>query len=86
MSGSKHALNWTTLLIAIPVGLVASLVTLAFRGVIDLINRLLFGSNNDITVAMHVWPWIFWPLLVGAGGMWQDGSCVLPWRLRNRKR
>jgi chloride channel protein, CIC family len=69
VSGSKHALNWTTLLIAIPVGFVASLVTLAFRGVIDLINRLLFNSDSEITVAMHVWPWIFWPLLVGAGGV-----------------
>ena len=69
VSGSKHALNWTTLLIAIPVGLVASLVTLAFRGIIDLINHLLFHSDSEITVAMHVWPWIFWPLLVGAGGL-----------------
>ena len=69
MKGSKHALNWTTLLVAIPVGLAASLVTLAFRGVIELINRLLFNSGSEITVAMHVWPWIFWPLLVGAGGV-----------------
>lgn len=69
MSGSKHALNWTTLLIAIPVGLIASLVTLAFRGIIDVINQLLFNSDHEITVAMHVWPWIFWPLLVGGGGV-----------------
>jgi len=69
LKGSKHALNWTTLLVAIPVGLAASLVTLAFRGVIELINRVLFSSDNEITVAMHVWPWIFWPLLVGAGGV-----------------
>ncbi|WP_311790237.1 MULTISPECIES: chloride channel protein [Pantoea] len=69
MKGSKHALNWTTLMVAIPVGLAASLVTLAFRGIIELINRLLFSSDNEITVAMHVWPWIFWPLLVGAGGV-----------------
>jgi len=69
LKGSKHALNWTTLMVAIPVGLAASLVTLAFRGIIELINRLLFGSSNEITVAMHVWPWIFWPLLVGAGGV-----------------
>ena len=46
-------------------GPVASLVTLAFRGIIDLINHLLFHSDSEITVAMHVWPWIFWPLLVG---------------------
>jgi len=69
LKGSKHALNWTTLMVAIPVGLAASLVTLAFRGIIELINRLLFSSSNEITVAMHVWPWIFWPLLVGAGGV-----------------
>jgi len=69
LKGSKHALNWTTLLVAIPIGLAASLVTLAFRGVIELINRLLFNSGSEITVAMHVWPWIFWPLLVGAGGV-----------------
>jgi len=69
LKGSKHALNWTTLMVAIPVGLAASLVTLAFRGIIELINRLLFSSDNEITVAMHVWPWIFWPLLVGAGGV-----------------
>ena len=69
MKGSKHALNWTTLLIAIPVGFAASLVTLAFRGIIEMINHLLFGSSSEITEAMHVWPWILWPLLVGAGGL-----------------
>ncbi|MBE5254133.1 chloride channel protein [Mixta mediterraneensis] len=69
MKGSKHALNWTTLLIAIPVGFVASLVTLAFRGVIELINHLLFRSSNEITEAMHIWPWFLWPVLVGAGGL-----------------
>jgi len=69
LKGSKHALNWTTLLVAIPVGLAASLVTLAFRGVIELINRVLFNSGSEISVAMHAWPWIFWPLLVGAGGV-----------------
>lgn len=69
MKGSKHALNWTTVLIAIPVGCAASLVTLAFRYVIELINRLLFHSNSDITSGMHQLPWIFWPLVVGAGGV-----------------
>ena len=69
MSGSKHALNWTTLIIAVPVGCAASLVTLGFRGVIELINQLLFGSDAEITAAMHLWPWFTWPLLVGAGGL-----------------
>ncbi|MBD8261502.1 chloride channel protein [Pantoea agglomerans] len=69
MKASKHALNWTTLLIAIPVGCAASLVTLAFRGVIELINHLLFARSGEITESLHLWPWIFWPLLVGAGGV-----------------
>lgn len=69
MKSSKHALNWTTLLIAIPVGCAASLVTLAFRGVIELINHLLFARSGEITESLHLWPWIFWPLLVGAGGV-----------------
>ncbi len=46
VKASKHALNWTTLLIAIPVGCAASLVTLAFRGVIELINHLLFARRR----------------------------------------
>lgn len=69
MKASKHALNWTTLLIAIPVGCAASLVTLAFRGVIELINHLLFARSGDITDSLALWPWIFWPLLVGTGGV-----------------
>lgn len=66
---SRHALNWTSILVAIPVGLVASLITLLFREAIDLIDRLLFAGHTDITQAMHVYPWYFWPLIVGAGGV-----------------
>ena len=68
-TGSKHALNWTSILVAIPVGLVASLVTLAFRHMINLSDALIFGGQQDITEAMHVWPWYLWPLIVGAGGL-----------------
>ena len=69
-AGSKHALNWTSLLVAIPVGLVASLVTLGFREAIALINTLAFrGGGEDITRAMQVWPWYSWPLIVGIGGV-----------------
>lgn len=69
MSSSKHVLNWTSLLVAIPVGCAASLVTLGFRQLIELINQLLFHSDRDITVAVTAWPWFSWPLLVGAGGV-----------------
>ncbi|MBJ9999923.1 chloride channel protein [Erwinia sp. S38] len=67
--GTKHALNWTSILVAIPVGLVASLVTLGFRKLIELIDGLVFSGEQDITEAMHVYPWYFWPLIVGVGGL-----------------
>lgn len=66
---SRHALNWTSILVAIPVGLVASLVTLGFREAINLIDGLVFNGQTDITRAMRVYPWYFWPLIVGAGGL-----------------
>ncbi|BCQ41712.1 hypothetical protein ERHA54_43150 [Erwinia rhapontici] len=66
---SKHALNWTSILVAIPVGLVASLVTLGFREAINLIDGLVFNGQTDITQAMRVYPWYCWPLIVGAGGL-----------------
>ncbi|MBK4725097.1 chloride channel protein [Pantoea agglomerans] len=66
---SKHALNWTSILVAIPVGLVASLVTLGFREAINLIDSLLFRGQTDITRAMQVYPWYIWPLIVGCGGL-----------------
>ncbi|MCX8966929.1 Cl- channel voltage-gated family protein [Erwinia psidii] len=69
MTGSKHALNWTTIMVAIPVGLVASLVTLAFRQLIELLNALLFGTQRDVTQAISVYPWYLWPLIVGTGGL-----------------
>ncbi|MEY8770255.1 chloride channel protein [Erwinia sp. ACCC 02193] len=68
-TGSKHALNWTSLLVAIPVGLAASLVTLGFRLLIEGINLLMFGSRQDVTQAIGVWPWYTWPLIVGGGGI-----------------
>lgn len=66
---SKHALNWTSILVAIPVGLVASLVTLGFREAINLIDGLVFNGQTDITQAMRVYPWYCWPLIVGTGGL-----------------
>ena len=66
---SKHALNWISILIAIPVGLVASLVTLGFREAINLIDGLVFNGQTDITQAMRVYPWYCWPLIVGIGGL-----------------
>ncbi|KAB8311860.1 Cl- channel voltage-gated family protein [Erwinia endophytica] len=68
-SGRRHALNWTNILVAIPVGLVASLVTLGFRAGIALLNSLIFGTQQDVTQAMGVYPWFVWPLIVGGGGV-----------------
>lgn len=69
MKEAKHALNWTALLIAIPAGITGAIVTLGFRHAIEFFNDLLFGRSDDITRAMHVWPWFFWPLIVGGGGV-----------------
>lgn len=68
-TGSKHALNWSSLLVAVPVGLAASLVTLGFRLLIERLNLLMFGSRQDVTQAINVWPWYTWPLIVGVGGL-----------------
>lgn len=68
-TGSKHALNWTSILVAVPVGLVATLVTLGFRQLIELINSLLFGTHQDVTQAIGVYPWYLWPVVVGLGGV-----------------
>ncbi|MFU9137085.1 chloride channel protein [Erwinia tasmaniensis] len=68
-TGSGHALNWTSILVAIPVGFAATLVTLGFRLVIELINSLLFGSKQDVTQAIAVYPAYLWPLIVGVGGL-----------------
>lgn len=68
-TGSKHALNWSSLLVAVPVGLAASLVTLGFRLLIEQINLLMFNSRQDVTQAIDVWPWYMWPLIVGIGGL-----------------
>lgn len=65
-------------MVAIPVGCAASLVTLGFRHLIALINQLLFHSDRDITVAITAWPWFFWPLLVGAGGVIAGFFCAMP--------
>ncbi|WP_067703992.1 MULTISPECIES: chloride channel protein [unclassified Erwinia] len=68
-TGNRHALNWTSILVAIPVGFAATLVTLGFRLVIEIINSLLFGSKQDVTQAIAVYPAYFWPLIVGGGGL-----------------
>ncbi|MGV3345969.1 chloride channel protein [Enterobacteriaceae bacterium LUAb1] len=66
---NKYSLNWSSILVAIPVGIVASLVTLGFRQAIAWIERMLFGSDLNITQAMAVYPWYSWPLITGAGGI-----------------
>jgi len=66
---SRHALNWTSILVAIPVGLVATLVTLLFREAIALVDALIFGGSGDITQSMRAYPWYCWPLIIGAGGL-----------------
>ncbi|PIJ50229.1 Cl- channel voltage-gated family protein [Erwinia sp. OLTSP20] len=66
---NRHILNWTSILVAIPIGMLGAMATLLFRVLIELLTRLIFGSAHDITRAVTAWPWFCWPLIVGFGGI-----------------
>jgi CIC family chloride channel protein len=57
----------TAVLIALPIGVLAALVTSLFRWAIDWCDTWLFGSHADITVVMAHLPW-GWVLAVPALG------------------
>lgn len=65
----RHILNWTSILVAIPIGMLGAMATLLFRALIEILTRLIFGSGDDITHAVLSRPWYSWPLIVGAGGL-----------------
>ncbi|MFZ4835247.1 chloride channel protein [Rouxiella sp. Mn2063] len=67
--GAGHKTEWVNLLIAIPVGIIAALVTVCFRLAISAINGLMFTDGSDITKAFNEYPWITWPLVTAAGGV-----------------
>lgn len=57
------------LLIAIPAGIIAALVTIAFRGAISGINGLMFTNGGDIAQAFLEYPRAIWPLITTFGGV-----------------
>jgi len=61
--------DWINLLIAIPAGIIAALVTIGFRGAISGINGLMFTDGTDITKAFVEYPRMVWPLITAAGGI-----------------
>lgn len=65
----KPGLRIRTLLIAVPIGVVAAMVTFAFRLAIEGLTRVIFGTGVEITEAMPRYPVYLWPLVVGAGGV-----------------
>src|SRR5476651_2681456 len=67
------------LLIAIPIGIVAALVTIAFRSAISGINDLMFSDGTDITKAFLEYPRLVWPLITAAGGI--VAGFILLWAL-----
>jgi CIC family chloride channel protein len=69
LAKGKQSIDLTRIAIALPVGVVAALATLAFRLGIDGLNRLIFGDAGDITELMTIHPWFLWPMIVGAGGV-----------------
>ena len=76
--------DWINLLIAIPAGLVAALVTIAFRGAISGINGLMFADGSDITKAFNEYPRLVWPLITTAGGI--IAGFILLWALRHEEK
>lgn len=75
---------WVNLLIAIPAGIIAALVTIGFRLAISGINGLMFTDGSDITRAFSEYPKIFWPLITTAGGA--IAGFILYWALRYESR
>ncbi|NMC25766.1 MAG: chloride channel protein, partial [Serratia sp.] len=76
--------DWVNLLIAIPTGIVAALVTIAFRGAISGINGLMFADGSDITKAFNEYPRLVWPLITTAGGI--IAGFILLWALRHEEK
>ncbi|MGC6387147.1 chloride channel protein [Ewingella sp. S1.OA.A_B6] len=72
------------LLIAIPAGIIAALVTIAFRGAISGINGLMFTDGNDITKAFLEYPRAIWPLITTVGGV--IAGFILLWALNVERR
>ena len=68
------------LLIAIPIGIVAALVTIAFRSAISGINDLMFSDGTDITKAFLEYPKMMWPLITTVGGV--IAGFILLWALK----
>lgn len=64
----KPGLRIRSLLIAVPIGVVAAMVTLGFRLAIEGLTRVIFGTGVEITQAMPRYPLYLWPVVVGAGG------------------
>ncbi|WP_045046724.1 chloride channel protein [Rouxiella chamberiensis] len=76
--------DWVNLLIAIPAGIIAALVTIGFRLAIGGINGLMFYNGSDITRAFNEYPLIVWPLITAVGGV--VAGFILHWALRYEAR
>ncbi len=76
--------DWINLLIAIPAGIIAALVTIGFRLAISGINGLMFTDGSDITRAFNEYPHVFWPLITTVGGV--VAGFILYWALRYESR
>jgi CIC family chloride channel protein len=61
--------TWRNLLIAIPAGVIAALVTILFRSAITYIDDVIFHDGSDITQAFAHYSNMMWPLITGIGGV-----------------
>jgi CIC family chloride channel protein len=76
--------DWVNLLIAIPAGIIAALVTIGFRLAIGGIDGLMFKDGSDITRAFNEYPLIVWPIITAVGGV--VAGFILHWALRYESR
>ncbi|QCR35880.1 chloride channel protein [Nissabacter sp. SGAir0207] len=61
--------DFFNLLLALPVGIIAALVTVLFREAISAVNGVMFQDGTDITRAFLEYPRWIWPLITGCGGL-----------------
>ncbi|CAM3563100.1 chloride channel protein [Rouxiella silvae] len=76
--------DWVNVLIAIPAGIIAALVTIGFRLAISGINGLMFTDGSDITRAFREYPLLAWPLITTVGGV--VAGFILYWAMRHESR
>lgn len=79
----RSGVLWVAVALALPIGVLAALLTSAFRLGIEALDSALLGSQADITVHFAALPW-YWRLLLPTLGALLAGA-LLSWERRLRR-